>query len=141
MPAAPTRKYPRDPRQGRRNDIPEVAVTLTCSSKQTNYRLRTTNYRLQKLFLALRSVQFMKISYNWLRNYVDIPETPEEIGQVLTATGLEVEHIEPFETVKGGLKDLVIGHVVTCIKHPNADKLSMTTVDVGDGVLRKIVCG
>src|SRR5690242_2064086 len=83
----------------------------------------------------------MKISYNWLRNYVDIPETPEEIGQVLTATGLEVEHVEPFETVKGGLKGLVIGHVVTCVKHPNADKLSLTTVDVGDGVLRKIVCG
>jgi phenylalanyl-tRNA synthetase beta chain len=83
----------------------------------------------------------MKISYNWLRNYVDIPETPEEIGQVLTSTGLEVEHIEHFETVKGGLKGLVIGEVVSCSKHPNADKLSLTTVNVGDGTLRKIVCG
>jgi phenylalanyl-tRNA synthetase beta chain len=83
----------------------------------------------------------MKISYNWLRTYVDIPETAEEIGQVLTSTGLEVEHIEPFETVKGGLKGLVIGQVVTCEKHPNADKLSITTVDVGDGAAKKIVCG
>jgi phenylalanyl-tRNA synthetase beta chain len=83
----------------------------------------------------------MKISYNWLRTYIDIPESPEEIGQVLTATGLEVEHIENFETVKGGLKGLVIGQVITCEKHPNADKLSLTTVDVGDGTARKIVCG
>lgn len=83
----------------------------------------------------------MKISYNWLRQYVDIPESPEEIGQVLTSTGLEVEHIELFETVKGGLKGLVIGEVLTCAKHPNADKLSLTTVDVGDGEPRRIVCG
>jgi phenylalanyl-tRNA synthetase beta chain len=83
----------------------------------------------------------MKISYSWLSNYVDIPETPEEIGQVLTSTGLEVEHIEHFETVKGGLKGLVVGEVVSCSKHPNADKLSLTTVNVGDGTLRKIVCG
>jgi phenylalanyl-tRNA synthetase beta chain len=83
----------------------------------------------------------MKISYNWLREYIDIPETPEQIGQVLTSTGLEVEHIEPYETVKGGMRGLVIGQVITCEKHPNADKLSLTTVDVGDGTLRKIVCG
>jgi phenylalanyl-tRNA synthetase beta chain len=83
----------------------------------------------------------MKISYNWLRQYIDIPETPQEIGQVLTSTGLEVEHIEPYETVKGGLKGLVIGQVMSCSRHPNADKLSLTTVDVGDGTPRKIVCG
>src|SRR5215212_2186786 len=83
----------------------------------------------------------MKISYNWLRNYIDIPETAEEIGKVLTSTGLEVEHIEQFETVRGALKGLLIGEVVACSKHPNADKLSLTTVDVGDGTLKKIVCG
>jgi len=83
----------------------------------------------------------MKISYNWLQQYIDIPETPQEIGKILTSTGLEVEHIEAYETVKGGLKGLVIGHVLTCTKHPNADKLSLTTVDVGDGTPRKIVCG
>ncbi|MBS1505347.1 MAG: phenylalanine--tRNA ligase subunit beta [Bacteroidetes bacterium] len=83
----------------------------------------------------------MKISYRWLQQYIDIPESPEEIGQVLTSTGLEVESVEPFETVKGGLKGLVIGEVLTCAKHPNADKLSITTVDVGAGAPSQIVCG
>jgi phenylalanyl-tRNA synthetase beta chain len=82
----------------------------------------------------------MKISYNWLKQYIDIPESAEEIGKVLTDTGLEVESVEPFETVKGGLKGLVIGEVLTCTKHPNADKLSVTTVHVGDKIL-PIVCG
>lgn len=82
----------------------------------------------------------MKISYHWLKQYIDIPETAEEIGHVLTATGLEVESVEPFETIKGGLTGLVIGEVLTCTKHPNADKLSITTVQVGDKVL-PIVCG
>lgn len=82
----------------------------------------------------------MKIAYNWLKQYIDIPESAEEIGKVLTATGLEVESVEPHETVKGGLKGLVIGEVLTCVKHPNADKLSLTTVDVGERVL-PIVCG
>ncbi len=83
----------------------------------------------------------MKISYRWLQQYIDITESPEEIGQTLTSTGLEVESIELFETVKGGLKGLVIGEVLTCIKHPNADKLSITTVDVGAGNPSQIVCG
>lgn len=83
----------------------------------------------------------MKISYSWLKDYIDIPESPEEIGQVLTSTGLEVENIESFEKVRGGLKGLVIGEVLTCSKHPNADKLSLTTVDVGGGKILNIVCG
>lgn len=83
----------------------------------------------------------MKISYNWLKQYINIPESAEEIGKVLTSTGLEVESVEPFETVKGGLKGLVIGEVKTCTKHPNADKLSVTTVDVGKGAPLQIVCG
>ena len=83
----------------------------------------------------------MTISYNWLKEYIDIPETPEEIGKVLTSTGLEVESVQPFETVKGGLKGLVIGEVLTCTKHPNADKLSVTTVDVGGEKPVNIVCG
>ena len=83
----------------------------------------------------------MTISYNWLKEYIDIPESPEEIAQVLTSTGLEVESVEPFETVRGGLKGLVIGEVITCAKHPNADKLSITTVDVGGDRLLPIVCG
>lgn len=83
----------------------------------------------------------MKISYQWLKQYINIQETAEEIGKVLTSTGLEVENIEAFETVKGGLQGLVIGEVLTCIKHPNADKLSVTTVDVGDKLPLHIVCG
>lgn len=83
----------------------------------------------------------MTISYNWLKDYIDIPETPEELGQLLTSTGLEVEHVHAFETVKGGMKGLVIGEVLTCTKHPNADKLSLTTVDVGGEKPLSIVCG
>ncbi len=83
----------------------------------------------------------MKISYNWLKQYINIPESAEEIGHTLTATGLEVESVEPFETIKGGLKGLVVGEVLTCVKHPNADKLSITTVDVGGENPLQIVCG
>lgn len=83
----------------------------------------------------------MTISYNWLKDYIDIPETPDELGQLLTSTGLEVEHIHTVETIKGGLKGLVIGEVLTCTKHPNADKLSLTTVDVGGEKPLSIVCG
>jgi phenylalanyl-tRNA synthetase beta chain len=83
----------------------------------------------------------MTISYNWLKEYIEIPETPEGIGKILTATGLEVESVELFETVKGGLSGLVVGEVLTCAKHPNADKLSLTSVDVGQGTPLSIVCG
>ena len=83
----------------------------------------------------------MTISYNWLKEYIDISESAEEIGKTLTSTGLEVESVMPHETIKGGLKGLVIGHVLTCTKHPNADKLSITTVDVGQNKPLNIVCG
>jgi phenylalanyl-tRNA synthetase beta chain len=83
----------------------------------------------------------MTISYNWLKEYIDIPESAEEIGKVLTSTGLEVESVHSFETVKGGLNGLVIGEVLTCSKHPNADKLSLTTVDAGMAKPLSIVCG
>jgi phenylalanyl-tRNA synthetase beta chain len=84
----------------------------------------------------------MQISYNWLKNFVNITETPEEIGKYLTSIGLEVESIEAFEQVQGGLRGIVIGEVITCEKHPNADKLSKTTVNIGnDNGLSPIVCG
>ena len=85
----------------------------------------------------------MKISYNWLKEYIDIPESAEEIGKILTSTGLEVEHVEKHEPETKGadLSGLVIGEVLTCIKHPNADKLSLTTVNVGGPEPLKIVCG
>jgi len=83
----------------------------------------------------------MKISYNWLKEYIDISESAEDLGKIITATGLEVESIETHETVKGGLAGLVIAEVITCAKHPNADKLSITTVDIGGGKIVPIVCG
>ncbi len=83
----------------------------------------------------------MKISYNWLRELIEFEETPEEIGKLLTATGLEVESIEEVAAIRGGLKEVVIGQVVTCEKHPEADRLHLTTVDVGQDGLLPIVCG
>lgn len=83
----------------------------------------------------------MKISLNWLNTLLPLKQTPEEIEAILTATGLEVEHYEPFESIKGGLKGLVVGKVETCEKHPNADKLNLTKVDIGTGELLSIVCG
>jgi phenylalanyl-tRNA synthetase beta chain len=83
----------------------------------------------------------MKISHLWLQEYIDLEESPEEIAAILTATGLEVEGIEEHQAVKGGLKGLVIGEVIECAKHPNADKLSLTKVDIGSGELLSIVCG
>jgi len=83
----------------------------------------------------------MKISLNWLKQYIDLPESPTEIGDLLTHSGLEVEGLEEVERIKGGLKGLVIGEVLTCSKHPNADKLSVTTVDIGTEEASPIVCG
>jgi phenylalanyl-tRNA synthetase beta chain len=83
----------------------------------------------------------MKISYNWIKELLLLNILPEETGALLTACGLEVENIETFESVKGGMKGLVIGEVLTCIKHPDADKLSLTTVNVGTGEILQIVCG
>ncbi|WP_159474127.1 phenylalanine--tRNA ligase subunit beta [Dyadobacter sp. 3J3] len=83
----------------------------------------------------------MKISYKWLKEIIEITESPEEIGVLLTGTGLEVEGIEEVESIKGGLKGVVIGEVLTCEKHPEADRLKITTVDVGLEQPLNIVCG
>ncbi len=83
----------------------------------------------------------MKISHNWLNNYISNNLSVNEIDQKLTAGGLEVEGVEAFESIKGGLKGLFVGEVLTCTKHPNADKLSLTTVNVGGELPLQIVCG
>ncbi|MCL2028313.1 MAG: phenylalanine--tRNA ligase subunit beta, partial [Bacteroidales bacterium] len=83
----------------------------------------------------------MKISYNWLKNYANITQTPEELSTILTDCGLEVESLEHVESVRGGLKGVIIGEVMTCEKHPDADKLKVTTVDIGTSELLHIVCG
>ncbi|MDA3817437.1 MAG: phenylalanine--tRNA ligase subunit beta [Prolixibacteraceae bacterium] len=83
----------------------------------------------------------MNIAYSWLKEYIDIDLSPQEVGEILTQTGLEVGSIDEVETVKGGLKGLVIGEVKTCNPHSNSDHLSVTTVDIGTGDLLPIVCG
>ena len=82
----------------------------------------------------------MKISYNWLKTLLDLDLAIPELVDHLTMLGLEVEHVELYESVRGSFKDLVIGTVLTCVQHPNAERLKLTTVDVGDRVLQ-IVCG
>lgn len=83
----------------------------------------------------------MKISYNWLKEYINIDLNPKEVAKLLTDTGLEVEGIEQIESIKGGLKGIVVGQVIEKIQHPNADRLSLTKVDIGSEELLQIVCG
>jgi phenylalanyl-tRNA synthetase beta chain len=83
----------------------------------------------------------MKISYNWLNQYIRIEKPVSEIEEILTDIGLEVEGNETHESIQGGLKGLVVGHVLECERHPNADKLSVTKVDIGQGEPSQIVCG
>ena len=83
----------------------------------------------------------MTISYNWLCEY--LPETiePAQLSKILTSIGLEVESLERYEKVKGGLQGVVIGEVLTCEQHPNADKLKLTTINIGTDTPLKVVCG
>jgi phenylalanyl-tRNA synthetase beta chain len=84
----------------------------------------------------------MRISYNWLKQFIKIDWKSEEIAALLTDLGLEVEGVDKFESLKGGLEGIVVGHVLTCEKHPDADKLKITMVDLGDGNPPvQIVCG
>jgi len=83
----------------------------------------------------------MKISYNWLKEFIDTDKTPEEISTILTGTGLEVESLEKVQPIPGGLEGLVIGYVKECTQHPNADRLKVTKVDAGTGADLQIVCG
>lgn len=83
----------------------------------------------------------MKISINRLKNYIALSESPDEIAALLTRSGLEVEGVEEFVSIPGGLEGVVIGEVLTCEKHPDADKLSLTTVDIGTDTQSQIVCG
>ena len=83
----------------------------------------------------------MNISYKWLKEYVDFDLSPEEVCAALTSTGLEVDALEEVQTIKGGLKGLYVGKVLTCEQHPNSDHLHITTVDLGKGEPQQIVCG
>ncbi len=83
----------------------------------------------------------MKISYNWLKQFIKIDWNSEEAAALLTDLGLEVEVVEKYQSIKGGLEGIVVGHVLTCIPHPDADRLKLTTVDIGTGTPIQIVCG
>ncbi|MFV0290519.1 MAG: phenylalanine--tRNA ligase subunit beta [Mangrovibacterium sp.] len=83
----------------------------------------------------------MNISYKWLKDYIDTSLTPNELESILTQVGLEVGGIEEVESIKGGLRGLVIGEVLSCEAHPDSDHLSKTTVNLGDGIATPIVCG
>ncbi len=83
----------------------------------------------------------MKISYNWLKQYINLELDPEKVSELLTDCGLEVEGLEKVQSVKGGLEGIIIGKVVSSEKHPDADKLTLTTVDIGRDQLLSIVCG
>src|SRR5512133_2945332 len=83
----------------------------------------------------------MKISYNWIKDYLKIDLEPAKVAEILTSIGLEIEGAEEWVSVKGGLEGVVIGEVLTCKKHPDADKLSVTTVTIGGPEPLHIVCG
>ena len=83
----------------------------------------------------------MNISYKWLKDYVDFDLTPQEVCDALTSTGLEVDALEEVQSIRGGLKGLYVGKVLTCEAHPNSDHLHVTTVDLGKGEPSQIVCG
>ncbi|MDA9331416.1 phenylalanine--tRNA ligase subunit beta [Flavobacteriaceae bacterium] len=83
----------------------------------------------------------MKISYNWLKEFIATDWSVEKTSQLLTDLGLEVEGVAPFESIKGGLQGVVVGHVLSCEKHPNADKLQLTKVSIGNNTTLEIVCG
>jgi len=83
----------------------------------------------------------MKISYNWLKQFIKVDWDAEKTGDLLTDLGLEIEGIEPYESVKGGLQGIVVGEVLTCEQHPNADRLKVTTVNIGTDAPVQIVCG
>ena len=83
----------------------------------------------------------MKISYKWLKEYVDFDLTPQQVAEALTSTGLEVGGLDEVQAIPGGLKGLFVGKVLTCVAHPNSDHLHITTVDLGKEAPQQIVCG
>jgi phenylalanyl-tRNA synthetase beta chain len=102
-------------------------------------------FKLRKTIFATKGFHFMTISYNWLCDY--LPDNllqkpgPELVSRILTSVGLEVESLQPYSSIRGGLEGLVVGEVISVEKHPNADKLKITRVNIGSGDTLQIVCG
>ena len=100
------------------------------------------NQKPKKAIFATKNNLFiMTISYNWLCDYLPKKIEPEQLSIILTSIGLEVESMEKYESVKGALKGLLVGEVIQCEKHPEADKLKLTKVNIGQSNLLNIVCG
>jgi len=97
-------------------------------------------YKIVQVLIFVPIV-FMKISFNWLKNYIDKEVDVKDVSTILTDCGLEVESVEEFQSVKGGLDGLVIGEILTVAKHPDADRLNLTTVNIGNDTPLNIVCG
>ncbi len=97
--------------------------------------------RLNCLYLQLNFFLQMIISYNWLSEYLPVSIEPQKLSKILTSIGLEVESLHKYESLKGGLQGIVVGEVLTCEKHPDADKLKITTVNIGEVEPVQIVCG
>ena len=83
----------------------------------------------------------MNISYKWLKDYIPTELSAEQVAEALTSIGLETGSVERVESIRGGLRGIVIGKVLTCVEHPDSDHLHITTVDLGDGQPTQIVCG
>lgn len=105
--------------------------------------LWANQYTAKHYFISLhfRRKYNMKISYNWLKQFIQTDLNPQELSLILTNIGLEVESLDKVQPVAGGLEGLVIGHVLTCVPHSNADKLRVTTVNVGGAEAIQVVCG
>lgn len=120
---------------------------MTCKYNDNDDAFNTGLIDATNLFSLLLHVKKrvnnteMKISYNWLREYLDFDSGPDELSSVLTSLGLEVEGMEEWVSVRGGMKGVVVGRVLTCERHPDADRLSVTTVDAGGTEPLHIVCG
>jgi|688.fasta_scaffold00788_41 phenylalanyl-tRNA synthetase beta chain len=99
-------------------------------------------YRCRNLkFAHFKAAASMTISYNWLSEYLPEAIDPVQLSKILTSIGLEVESLEQYEKIKGGLAGVLIGEVLTCEQHPNADKLKLTTINIGKEAPLKVVCG
>lgn len=122
--------------------MPRIAIAFILPMLQSKYCIAKPTSPLSFIFAAIqKDEQKMTISYKWLSEYLPVTVDPERLSRILTSIGLEVESMHPYDEVKGGLQGLLIGEVLTTEKHPNADKLTLTTVSIGGNTPVNIVCG
>ena len=120
-----------------------LKISQICEQKNTYFYFLTKKDRetIRIIIFDPLHNKTMKISYNWLKQFLKTNRPAKETGELLTDLGLEIEGIESYQSVKGGLEGIVVGEVLTCIQHPNADRLKITTVNIGTDNTLQIVCG